>query len=199
MDTKRCLTGIVFFLIVMAMVAPALAGEPTQQIKQTTDKILSILSDPALKTPAKAEERKRLIGKVVDERFAWEEMSRRSLARHWAQRTPDEKKEFIGLFRDLLERTYLDKVEGYSGEKVNYEGDSIDGDYGAVKVKILTSTQREIPVEYRLLKKGNTWLVYDFSVEGISLINNYRSQFNSILTKSSYKDLIQKLKGKAIQ
>ncbi len=199
MDTKRLCCIVTFFFVTFGIPFLARAGEPMQQIKQTTDKILAVLSDPALKPAAKSEERKKLIGKVVDERFDWEEMSRRSLARHWAQRTPEEKKEFIPLFRSLLEQTYLDKVQGYSGEKVSYEGDSVDGEYGLVKVKILTTANKEIPVEYRLLKRGNNWLVYDISIEGISLINNYRSQFNSIITKSSYKELVQKLKAKAVQ
>ncbi len=199
MDTKRLCSIVTFFFVAFGITFLARAGEPMQQVKQTTDKILAVLSDPALKPAAKSEERKKLIGKAVDERFDWEEMSRRSLARHWAQRTPEEKKEFIPLFRSLLEQTYLDKVQGYSGEKVSYDGDSVDGDYGLVKVKILTTTNKEIPVEYRLLKRGNNWLVYDISIEGISLINNYRSQFNSIITKSSYKELVQKLKAKAVQ
>ena len=199
MDTKRLCSIVTFFFVTFGITFLARAGEPMQQIKQTTDKILAVLSDPALKPTAKSEERKKLIGKAVDERVDWEEMSRRSLARHWAQRTPEEKKEFIPLFRSLLEQTYLDKVQGYSGEKVSYEGDSVDGDYGLAKVKILTTTNKEIPVEYRLLKRGNNWLVYDISIEGISLINNYRSQFNSIITKSSYKELVQKLKAKVLQ
>jgi phospholipid transport system substrate-binding protein len=199
MDAKRFCSRLIFFIVVFGIAAFAMAGEPTQQIKQTTDRILAILADPALKPPAKSEERKKLIGKAVDERFDWEEMARRSLARHWAQRTIEEKKEFVPLFRSLLEQTYLDKVQGYSGEKVIYEGDSVDGDYGLAKVKIWTTANKEIPVEYRLLKRGNNWFVYDISIEGISLINNYRSQFNSIITKSSYKELVQKLKAKALQ
>jgi phospholipid transport system substrate-binding protein len=93
----------------------------------------------------------------------------------------------------------MDKVEGYSGEKVVYEGDSVDKDFGVVKVKILTTTNKEIPVEYRLRNKSGTWLVYDLSVEGISLINNYRSQFNSILVKSPFKDLLERLRAKSLQ
>ena len=141
-------------------------------------------------------ERKRLIRQVIDERFNWEEMARRTLARHWRQRTEEERKEFVDLYGKLLERTYLDKVEGYSGEKVVYEGDQIDGDYASVLVKIFTQQQTEIPTEYRVKRKGDDWLVYDISIEGVSLINNYRSQFNSIIVKSSYKDLIKKLKKK---
>jgi phospholipid transport system substrate-binding protein len=197
MLNHRCLLLIPFLLISLTLgMASSWAGEPTQQIKQTTDKILAILSNPSLKGPAQAEERRRMIGQTVDERFDWEEMSRRSLARHWAERTPEEKKEFMGLFRDLLERTYLDKVDSYSGEAVTYEGDTIDGDYASVKVKIVTSKGKEIPVEYRVMKKQTHWLVYDITIEGVSFVNNYRSQFNSVLSKSPYSELVKRLKDK---
>jgi phospholipid transport system substrate-binding protein len=196
MKIKHFIAGSSLLLILLASVLISQAGEPTQQIKQTTDKIISILSDPALKGAAKAAERRKLVTQTIDERFDWEEMSRRSLAQHWAKRTPEEKKEFVLQFKDLLDRTYMDKVEGYSGEKVRYDGDTIDGHYGLVKVKILTSTGKEIPVEYRMWEKRDQWLVYDFSIEGVSLINNYRSQFNSILLKSPFQELINKLKAK---
>jgi phospholipid transport system substrate-binding protein len=182
--------------LVFGIASPGIAGAPTDQIKQTSDKILSILSEPALKGPSKAEERERLIRKAVDERFDWEEMARRSLATYWAQRTEEEKKEFVRLYADLVERAYMDKVEGYSGEKVVYEGETIDKDYGTVKVKIVTRKNTNIPVEYRLKKDGNTWFVYDVSIEGVSLVNNYRTQFNSIMAKSSYANLMKMLKDK---
>jgi len=198
MLNHRCLLLIPFLLISLTLgIASSWAGEPTQQIKETTDKILAILSNPSLKGTAQAEERKKVIGQTVDERFDWEEMSRRSLARHWAARTPEEKKEFMGLFRDVLERTYLNKVDDYSGEAVTYEGDTIDGNYASVKVKIVTSKGKEIPVEYRVMKKQTQWLVYDMTIEGVSFVNNYRSQFNSILSKSPYSELVKKLKDKA--
>jgi phospholipid transport system substrate-binding protein len=198
MLNHRCLLLIPFLLISLTLgIASSWAGEPTQQIKETTDKILVILSNPSLKGPAQAEERRKVIGQTVDERFDWEEMSRRSLARHWAERTPEEKKEFMGLFRDLLERTYLDKVDDYSGEAVTYQGDTIDGNYASVKVKIVTSKGKEIPVEYRVMKKQTNWLVYDITIEGVSFVNNYRSQFNSILSKSPYPELVKRLKDKA--
>jgi len=187
---------VTVFMILLGWVAPGLAGEPTEKIKQTTDKILSILSDANLKDQGKAQERRKLISQAIDERFDWEELSKRSLARHWAKRTADEQKEFMQLYRQLLERTYLDKVEDYSGETVSYEGETIDGNYSVVKIKILTSAKKEIPVDYRMMKKGADWMIYDFSIEGVSLVNNYRSQFNSILVKSSYQDLVQKLKEK---
>jgi len=188
--------NIVCFLLVLVVTVPVLAGEPTEQIKQTTDKILSIVKDPALKSPSKAQERRRLIHKAVDERFDWEEMARRSLGRYWAQRTPEEKKEFVHLFSELVERTYMSKVEDYSGEKVRYEGETIDGNYAVVKVNIITQKNRNISVDYRLQKEGSEWLVYDVSIEGVSLVNNYRSQFNSIILQSSYENLLRRLKAK---
>jgi phospholipid transport system substrate-binding protein len=186
---------LVFTVAVFASM-PAMAGEPTEKIKVTTDKIIGIVSNPALKGPEKAAERKRFIRKAVDERFDWEEMSRRTLARHWQKRTVEEQTEFIDLYGKLLEQTYLDKVEGYSGEKVLYEGERVDGEYSVVKVKILTKQETAISTEYRLKKNAEDWLVYDISIEGVSLINNYRTQFNSIIVRSSYKDLIKKLKAK---
>jgi len=188
--------SIATLLLIIGIAVPVIAGEPTEKIKQTTDKILSITGDPALKDRSKAEERRRLIRTAVDERFDWEEMARRSLARYWAQRTDEEKKEFVPLYADLLEKTYMSKVESYSGEKVRYEGETMDRDYAAVKVRIITQKNVDIPVEYRLKKAGNDWLVYDVSIEGVSLVNNYRTQFNSIITQSSYQNLVKKLKEK---
>lgn len=174
----------------------ALAGKPTESIRRVTDKIIAIISDPDLKGPDKRKKRDFEIRKAVDEIFDWREMSRRTLARHWRERSEPERTEFIELFGKLLERTYLDKVEGYSGEQVLYEAEAIEGDYSVVKVKIITKKQTEIPVFYRMKKKGDDWFVYDISVGGVSLINNYRTQFNSIIIRSSYKELMEKLKEK---
>ena len=187
----------VFILVILAAAASvSVAGEPTEDVRKTTDRIIAIVTDPGLKEADKAQEKSRQIRKVVDERFDWEEMSKRTLARNWKDRTEDEKKEFIELFGRLLERTYLDKVEGYSGEKVLYVDEKMQGNYAIVAVKIVTKQETEIQVDYRLQKKGKEWLVYDISIEGVSLVNNYRKQFSSIMTRSSFKDLIEKLKSK---
>jgi len=189
----RTILSLVFIL---SMAVSSWAAEPMEAIKQTTDKILSIVTNPALKPPSKTAEKDKLIRQAVDERFDWEEMTRRSLATHWAKRTPEERKEFVPLFSDLLERTYMKKVEDYSGEKVLYEGETKEGDYAAVKVKIVTKKDKDIPVEYRLKKEGNNWLIYDVSILGVSLVNNYRTQFNSIISQSSYENLVKRLKEK---
>jgi len=132
----------------------SIAGEPTEDVRKTTDKLIAIISDPAMKSVDMAAERARRIRKAVDERFDWKEMSKRTLARHWKKRTQLEKEEFIDLFGKLLERTYLDKVEGYSGEKVLYVGERVDGNYGIVVVKIVTKKDTEILVKYKLKKRG---------------------------------------------
>ncbi|MFO7601558.1 MAG: ABC transporter substrate-binding protein [Candidatus Desulfacyla sp.] len=193
---NRFIMIVFVILILFAVSSVSVAGEPTEHVRKTTDRIIAIVMDPGLKEAEKAREKSRQIRNVVDERFDWEEMSKRTLARHWKDRTQNEKVEFIDLFGKLLERTYLDKAEGYSGEKVLYMDERVEGKYAIVSVKIVTQQETEVQVEYRLQKKGNEWLVYDISIEGVSLINNYRKQFNSIMTRSSFKDLIEKLRSK---
>jgi len=178
---------------------PAWAGVPMEKVKETADKIIAIVSDPSLKDPAKAAQRRERIRRTVDELCDWEEMSRRSLGRHWAQRTEQEKKEFVHLFGQLLERTYIDKVEGYSGEKVLYLGERVDGDYAEVDVKVVTNKNTEIPVIYRMRAKDQKWWVYDMVIEGVSLVNNYRTQFSDIMAKSSFEGLMKKLREKSAE
>ena len=196
MTCRPFLMSTLFLLITLVISGSSMVGGPTADVRKTTDKLIAIVSDPAMKSADRAEARARLIRKAVDERFDWREMSKRTLARHWKKRTEQEKEEFIDLFGKLLERTYLDKVEGYSGEKVLYVDERVDGIYGIVVVKIITKKDTEILVKYKLKKKESEWMVYDISIEGVSLVNNYRKQFNSIMTRSSYDDLIKKLRRK---
>jgi len=196
MRYKPFMSGVLFLFMVFGVSSISMAKGPTEDVRKTTDKIIAILTDPALKEANKADEKARKIRNAVDERFDWDEMAMSTLARHWKARTQKEKEEFVDLFGKLLERTYLEKVEGYSGEKVLYVDEKVEGDYGIVAVKIVTKQGTEIQVDYRLKNKGKEWLVYDISIEGVSLVNNYRKQFNSILTRSSFKDLMEKLRSK---
>jgi phospholipid transport system substrate-binding protein len=95
-----------------------------------------------------------------------------------------------------MERTYMERVDRYSGERVFYDGETVDGDYGIVRVRIITHDGREFPTEYRVRKRENGWLIYDVSVKGVSLVNNYRTQFNSIIVKSDYQTLVKRMKAK---
>lgn len=186
---------IALLLLIFCLVTPSLAGEPTDHIRKTTDKMITILNDPVLKN--NVEERRKMLRNAVNERFDWREMAQRSLADHWKSRTEEEKKEFVPLFTDLLESAYMNRIENYSGDKVSYDDEKVQGDYSLVKVRIFTDKQVEIPVVYKMKKKGQEWMIYDVSIEGVSLVKNYRQQFDSVILTSSYQGLVEKLKEKA--
>jgi phospholipid transport system substrate-binding protein len=174
----------------------ALAGPATESIRGTVDEVLRILNDKELKTPARQEDRRQRLEKVVAARFDYSEMSRRSLGAQWNQLSDKEKQEFIDLFRTLLTNTYADRVETYSGEGVQYLNERTEKEYAEVRTKVL-SGKTEIPMDYRLLNKSNDWHVYDVVVDGVSLVNNYRGQFTKILHTSSYSDLVDQLRKKS--
>jgi phospholipid transport system substrate-binding protein len=182
----------------LSAVGPATAGEPTDLVRQTTDQVLKILEDPNLQGPEKQAERQERLRKVADQAFDWNEMARRALATHWRERTPEEQQEFVRLFRDLVERTYMNRLETATQEKqdIQYVGEQLDGSRAVVKTNVVTKRNQQVPIEYRLHKVGGRWKTYDVLVEGISLVNNYRSQFNRIISSSSYKELVQKMKSR---
>jgi phospholipid transport system substrate-binding protein len=183
-------------LLVVWEPTESLAGLATDQVKGTVDQVIKILTDPALKGEKKIRERRAKIRQVVLQRFGFTEMSKRSLGRYWSERTPEERTEFVRLYTDLLERAYIDRVDGYTGEQVVYLGESVDGDYSEVKSKIVTKRNQEIPILYRLQKTNANWEVYDVIVEGVSLVNNYRTQFSKIIRTSSYQGLVKKMQVK---
>jgi len=174
------------------------AGAAEDQLKQSVEKIQSILSDPAFKGDAKATARREKLKEAISERFDFEEMARRSLGAQWQKRTPEEQKEFVQLFRDLLEGAYLGKLEEYSGEKVRYLSDREEKDLAEINTKVVNKKGEEFALDYRLRNANGDWKVIDVVVENISLVNNYRSQFNRILTKSSFQDLVQAMKQKKL-
>jgi phospholipid transport system substrate-binding protein len=189
--------------LVAAMVAvtfvgggAAWAGAPTDQLRGRIDRVLKVM-EGELKQDGRSEERRVAIRKIADETFDFREISQRSLARHWQSRTAVERDEFVQLFTDLLERSYIGQIEQYSGsEKVQYVGETLDGHQAVVRTRIVTKAGTEVPVDYRLHRVGEQWLVYDVAIEGISLVSNYRAQFDRIIRSSSYKQLADKLKAK---
>jgi phospholipid transport system substrate-binding protein len=176
----------------------ATAGEPTDLVRQITDQVLKILEDPQFQAPNRHAERQERLHKIAEQVFDWQEMARRALAVHWRERTPQEQQEFVRLFRDLVEGTYINRLESAIQEKreIQYVGEQVDGSRAAVKTNVVTRRNQPVPIEYRLQKADGRWLIYDVLVEGISLVNNYRSQFNRIITSSSYNDLVQKMKNR---
>lgn len=182
--------------VVLTTGGTAWAGAPTDQLRGRVDRVLRLLEDPQLKPEARAVERRTSIRAIVAEIFDFRELSQRALGPHWQGRTPNERDEFIQLFADLLERSYIDKIELYSGaERIQYTGEVLDGDQVAtVRTRIVTKQGTEIPVDYRMRRVGaDRWLVYDVAIEGVSLVANYRAQFNRIIQRSSYKGLVEQL------
>jgi phospholipid transport system substrate-binding protein len=184
------------FAVVTQTVSDACAGLPTDQIKATVDKALVVLKDPRLKPPAKQTERREQLKQVLFSRFNFAEMAKRSLGPNWPRRTPQEQEEFVRLFTEVLERAYAEIIETYLNEKIVYLNEKIDAGYADVNSKVVTTTGEEYSINYRAQLVGNEWKVYDVVAENISLVNNYRSQFNRVIAKSSYEELVRRLKDK---
>src|SRR5262245_32300118 len=174
----------------------AFADSPTDQIKSTVDQVIQILTNPQLQGEEKKQERRKKLREAIFVRFDFQEMARRSLGAHWQRRTPEQQAEFIRVFSDLLEQTYVDKIESYNNEKFIYTNERVDGPYAEVGSKMRNSKGEEFSINYKLHRAGEDWRVYDLVVENVSLVNNYRSQFNRILTSSTYDELISKIKAK---
>jgi phospholipid transport system substrate-binding protein len=185
-------------LAILLLVQPVwvAAGVPGDQVHQTTDKLLAILKDPQLKGESKKNERRDKLKELIYQRFDFTEMARRSLGSEWRRRSPEEQKEFVKLFTGLLERTYLDNIESYNGEKFQYLKEQEDNNHAQVDTKIIDNKGQEFSINYRLHKVNRDWKVYDVVIADISLVNNYRSQFNRVLAKSSYEELVNRMKGK---
>jgi phospholipid transport system substrate-binding protein len=155
-----------------------------------------ILHDPAFQGETKTRERCAAIRQVAASLFDFGEMARRALGRHWRARTPAERAEFTELFADLLERAYIARIEEYRGEPIRYRQGKIEGDRVTVHTMILTKGGAEVPVDYRMHREGDRWLVYDVLIEGISLVANYRTQFNRIIQTSSWDELVERMRAK---
>jgi len=190
----------VVFLLTAALsvvARSAAAGVPTEQIKTTVEKALVVLKDPQLKTPAKMSERRDQLRQILFARFDFTEMARRALGANWRRRTPQEQEEFVRLFTEVLERAYAGIIESYSDEKIFYTNERIDGSFADVGSKIVTSKGEEYSINYKAHLVSNEWKVYDVVAENISLVNNYRSQFNRVIAHESYDELVRRLKNKA--
>jgi phospholipid transport system substrate-binding protein len=194
-----CLRGFLVAGVVAAGLLSgrdALAGPPTDQLKNHVERVVQTLEDPALKGEALTSERRHRVRLIANDIFDWAETAKRSLARHWQPLTDAQREEFVRLFGDLLERSYISKIELYGGERIQYVGEAVDGDVATVRTKIITKQGTEVPVEYRMLRRGDRWMVYDVVIENVSLISNYRTQFNRIIQTSSYQELVKKMKTK---
>jgi phospholipid transport system substrate-binding protein len=191
--------GILIVTMCFGFAGFAQAGEPLDLVRTAVDKAVQILKDPKLQSQDKKRERIERLREALNPIFDYEEMAKRALGTHWRRRTPAEQEEFVKLFRDFLERIYSDKVDLYGGEKVRFGREVIDKDFAQVESTIIKPKGEELAVIYKLRQLNGQWKVYDAVVENISIVNNYRSQFDRIISSSSYEELVKRLQEKAGQ
>ena len=181
--------------LALVLQAPrAEAGPPTEQLQVHVDQVIRVLDDTKLRDqPA---QRHAAIRKIAENIFDYPDTARRALGPHWNGRSPEEQKEFVALFADLLDRAYLSKIDLYQGEKVRYTNEAVNGDEATVKTALITPRGTSVPVDYRMHLTNGRWLVYDVIIEGVSLVSNYRQQFNKVVVTESYPALVQKMRAK---
>jgi phospholipid transport system substrate-binding protein len=173
----------------------ASAGPPTDQLRDSVERVLNILKDPALSGDQRVDERQAAISEAADELFDFAEAARRSLGPYWAQRTPAEREEFVGLFTALVQRTYLSKLDRYNSH-ITFRGDSVDGDYAIARTTLALDGGRAVALDYLMHRPKDRWQVYDLNIDGISVVSNYRAQFNKLIRSSSYGVLVATLKAR---
>ena len=183
-------------LLILSTVQGGWAATAQEQLKGAIERVVSTLDSPAMKGEGKAAERRAAVRQIANEIFDFGEIARRSLGRYWQPLSEAQRAEFVGLFSDLLERSYISKIELYGGEKIIYSGERVDGDLAIVSTKIITKNGTEVPIDYRLFRRGDNWKVYDVNIEGISLVSNYRTQFNKIIQSSGFNTLVDRMKAK---
>ena len=194
MTRKILQIGTILFFFLLSLAGDVFANSPiTSELKQTIDKVIQIVSDPDLKKTPKL--RREKLRKTIGFRFNYNQMVRRSLARNYKNRTNKEREEFTGLFKKLLENSYASKIENYQDETINYVDEKVKGKYALVKTEIVRK-DGTIDVDYKLINENGRWTVYDFVIEEVSLIRNYRSQFSKIIKTESYGALVAKLTKK---
>jgi len=169
-------------------------GAPTEQLRSRVERVVTILEDPQLK--AKPAARRAALRTAASDIFDFTEITRRSLGRHWQAASQTERDDLVALMTALLERSYLSRIEQYSGERIVFAGETAEADLATVRTRLVTKGGVETPVDYRLYRVGDRWMVYDVNVEGVSLVANYRAQFNKILQTSSPQVLVEKLRAK---
>jgi phospholipid transport system substrate-binding protein len=187
---------LVCFCLSISVPARSFAS-PTEEVKRVVDEVVRIVADPELKKPQKEPQRRQALRNTIAKVFDYQEMAQRSLATHWKERTPAERKEFVALFQTLLENSYAGKIESYHNEKILYLKESLEGDHAEVRSKVIAPKGDEYSLDYRLEQKGGKWMVYDVVIEGVSLVSNYRGQFNRIINSRGYPELIKKLRSKS--
>jgi phospholipid transport system substrate-binding protein len=196
---KEKILAVTVMLFCLTLVGPGkvAASIITDEVRNTVDAVVKIVTDKSLKKPQNEQKRRSALKQAIGRIFDYGEMAKRSMGVHWKELTPAQQKEFTGLFATLLENSYAGKIEAYNNEKIVYEKELLDGDHAEVGSRVITAKRDEYELGYRLLKEGSKWMVYDVVIEGVSMVSNYRTQFNKIINEKGYKDLLKKMRTKS--
>lgn len=183
-----------WMMVAGAAVASPVMG-PREAVESAIVRVLAVMQDGEVSSKA-VPDRRVEVRRIAREMFDFDEISRRALSRHWAARTPEEQTEFVGLFSDLLERAYTNRLEAYGGEKITFVGESIDGGFATVRSKVVTQRRNETLLDYRMHLRDGRWQVYDVLIDGVSFVSTYRGQFDRVIQAESYGALVDRLKKK---
>ena len=182
------------FAVFLSQSAVCATPDPTEQFRPFLKKVTETLADPGIKAIPKKEQSQRIIG-VVREHFDFREMSKRVLGQQWRNLSEKEQGEFESLFTRLLQYAYVERIDEYSGQQVQFTQQRIKGERAEVQT-LLVDKNKSIPVSYIMLLRGDQWMAYDVVVEGVSLVRNYMEQFSEILRKDGYTALVKQIEGK---
>ena len=181
-----------WLMVAGAAVASPVMG-PREAVESAIGRVLSVIQDGEVNGKAVAD-RPAEVRRIARELFDYDEMTRRTLSRHWSQRTADEQAEFVALFSDLLERSYVSRIEAYAGEKITFVGEAIDGSFATVRSKVVTQRRSETVLDYRMHVREGRWRVYDVLIDGVSFVSTYRGQFDRVIQAESYGSLVERLR-----
>jgi phospholipid transport system substrate-binding protein len=193
----KTLLSISFIAMMICAASPVYAGVPTEEIRTAIDQGIEILKSAKLDNTKQRSQVINQLREIVYTRFDFEEMAKRSLGSHWRRLNPQQQKEFVSAFTELLETTYADKIDLYEGQQVEYIGETIDKNYAEVNTRVIGKNRQTYTVDYKLHELGGKWRIYDVVAENISLVNNYRSQFNRVVVNSSIEELIKRIRQKS--
>src|SRR3990172_4130545 len=182
--------------ILLLLSLPVYAGAPLDAVQSNVNKVLEVLRDPKLKVASAKEIKKEKLMPIYERMFSDVELAKRTLAKNWNSMNATQRQEFVQLFRQVLEKAYIDKILAYTDEKIVFDRENmISGSQAEVQTRIVTSA-KEVPITYRVILKGGDWKVYDVVIENVSLVLNYRTQFNDILAKNTVEYLLETLRKK---
>jgi phospholipid transport system substrate-binding protein len=190
------IVGLLFLLSYLLLPVTSTAGGPTEQVRATVDRVLDIVRNPNAKSKVQIDAQRAKLVKVISPRFDFSEMAKRSLGRHWAARTSEEQREFVKVFATLMGKSYADNIESYTTQNVLYIRESEEQNYAQVDTKIVAQNGSPLSINYKLHSVDSEWKIYDLVIEDISIVGNYRSQFDRIIGRSSFAELVRTMKEK---